>query len=70
MIPGLTVHGLRHTFAAISLSEAEADLLGVSQGMGNDRPSTTLDRYGHLSKEGLAPLMAKLGDLVTSLAKT
>ncbi|MCT1986957.1 tyrosine-type recombinase/integrase [Dermacoccus abyssi] len=63
-IPRLTVHGLRHTFAAISLSEAEAGLLSVSQAMGHARPSITLDRYGHLSKKGLAPLMAKIDALV------
>ena len=68
-IPRLTVHGLRHTFAAISLSEAEADLLSVSQAMGHARPSITLDRYGHLSKKGLAPLMAKIDALVGPLAK-
>ncbi len=68
-IPRLTVHGLRHTFAAISLSEAEADLLSVSQAMGHARPSITLDRYGHLSKKGLAPLLAKIDALVAPLSK-
>lgn len=66
-IPRLTVHGLRHTFAAITLSEAEADLLSVSQAMGHARPSITLDRYGHLSKKGLAPLMEKVDALVSAL---
>lgn len=68
-VPRLTVHGLRHTFAAISLSEAEADLLSVSQAMGHARPSITLDRYGHLSKKGLTPLMSKIDALVAPLAK-
>lgn len=63
-IPRLTVHGIRHTFAAISLSEAGADLLSVSQAMGHTRPSITLDRYGHLSKKGLAPLMSKIDALI------
>lgn len=63
-IPRLTVHGLWHTFAAISLSEAGADLLSVSQAMGHARPSITLDRYGHLSKKGLAPLMGKIDEVV------
>ncbi len=67
-IPRLTVHGLRHTFAAISLSEAGADLLTISQAMGNARPSNTLDRYGHLSKKGLAPIMAKIDALVSQAA--
>lgn len=63
----LTVHGRRYTFAAISLSEA--DLLSVSQAMGHARPSITLDRYGHLSKKGLAPWMLKIDALVAPLAK-
>lgn len=60
----LNVHGLRHTFAAISLSEAGADILSVSRAMGHARPSVTLDRYGHLAPAGLSPLMAKIDDLV------
>jgi integrase len=60
----LTVHGLRHTFARISLSDAGADLLSVSNAMGHARPSITLDRYGHLSRKGLAPLMAKIDEVV------
>lgn len=63
-IQRLNVHGLRHTFAAISLSEAGADILSVSRAMGHARPSVTLDRYGHLAPAGLAPLMARLDDLV------
>ena len=63
-IPRYSAHALRHTFAAISLSEAEADLLSVSQAPGLARPSITLDRYGLLSKRGLAPLMAKIDALV------
>lgn len=63
-IERLTVHGLRHTFAAISLSEAKADILSVSRAMGHAKPSVTLDRYGHLAPAGLSPLMAKIDDLV------
>ena len=60
----INVHGLRHTFAAIALSEAEADLLSVSRAMGHARPSITLDQYGHLAPAGLGPLMAKMDQLV------
>jgi integrase len=60
----INVHGLRHTFAAIALSEAKADLLSVSRAMGHARPSITLDQYGHLAPAGLAPLMAKIDELV------
>ncbi len=65
-ISRLNVHGLRHTFAAIALSEAEADVLSVSRAMGHSRPSVTLDRYGHLAPAGLAPLMSKIDDVVAS----
>lgn len=59
------MHGLRHTFAAIALSEAHADLLAVSRAMGHARPSITLDRYGHLAPAGLAPLMTQIDALAT-----
>ncbi|MDP5226915.1 MULTISPECIES: tyrosine-type recombinase/integrase [Arthrobacter] len=68
-IPRYTAHALRHTFAAISLSEAGADLLAVSRAMGHARPSITLDRYGHLAPAGLGPLMTKIDELVAPLAK-
>lgn len=58
------MHGLRHTFPAISLSEAGADILLVSRAMGHAKPSVTLDKYGHLAPAGLAPLMAKIDQLV------
>lgn len=68
-IPRHSAHALRHSFAAVSLSEAGADLLSVSQAMGHARPSITLDKYGHLSKKGLAPLMGKIDALVAPLTK-
>jgi integrase len=67
-IKRINVHGLRHTFAAIALSEAGADLLSVSRAMGHARPSITLDLYGHLAPAGLAPLMAKIDALVAPSA--
>lgn len=68
-IPRYSAHALRHTFAAISLSEAGADLLAVSRAMGHARPSITLDRYGHLAPAGLGPLMASIDDIVSSARK-
>ena len=67
-ITRITVHGLRHTFAAITLSEAGGDILSVSRAMGHAKPSITLDKYGHLAPAGLGPLMAKVDTLVGSLA--
>ncbi|MBT1004330.1 tyrosine-type recombinase/integrase [Paenarthrobacter sp. DKR-5] len=63
-IKRITVHGLRHSFAAIALSEAGGDILSVSRAMGRARPSITLDRYGHLAPAGLAPLMGSIDRLV------
>lgn len=37
--------------------------------MGQVCPSITLDRYEHLSKKGLAPLMTKIDAPVTPLTK-
>lgn len=68
-IPRYTGHALRHTFAAITLSEAGADLLAVSRAMGHARPSITLDRYGHLAPAGLGPLMTKVNELVAPQSK-
>lgn len=64
-IERLTIHGLRHTFAAISLSEAGGDILPVSRAMGHAKPSVTLDRYGHLAPAGLSPLMGQIDQLIT-----
>lgn len=57
-------YGLRHTFAAISLAEAHADILSVSRMMGHSRPSVTLDWYGHLAPAGLTSLTEAVDDVV------
>lgn len=64
-IPRINVHGLRHTFAAIALSEAHADIIAVSRYLGHARPSITLDRYGHLASRGLVPLVADIDAVVS-----
>lgn len=65
-IKRLSAHGLRHTFAAIALSEAGANLLSVSRALGHARPSITLDHYGHLAPAGLDPLMAQIDQFAAS----
>ncbi len=40
------MHGLRHTNAALLLSEG-LDILAVSRRLGHARASTTTDIYGH-----------------------
>lgn len=42
----------------------------ASMRLGHARPSITLDRYGHLSKKGLAPLMEKVDALVVEVEKS
>ncbi|MBP2218009.1 tyrosine-type recombinase/integrase [Arthrobacter sp. CAN_C5] len=68
-IARMNVHGLRHTFAAIALSEAGADILSVSRALGHSMPSTTLNEHGHLAPAGLEPLMARIDELVGAQAK-
>lgn len=63
-IARINVHGLRHTFAAIALSEAGGDILSVSRALGHAKPSTTLNEYGHLAPAGLEPLMGRIDELV------
>lgn len=62
-IAPLTPHGLRHTFAAITLSELHYDAVTVSRALGHARPSITLDRYGHLSRSGLGDLMTAVDEI-------
>lgn len=62
-IQRINVHGLRHSFAAITLSELEADILSVSRALGHSRPSTTLNHYGHLAPNGLVTLMGRIDSL-------
>lgn len=62
-IRDLTPHGLRHTYAAVCLGELHYDLVTVSRALGHARPSITLDRYGHLSRSGLADLTSAVDGL-------
>jgi len=62
-ITRINVHGLRHTFAAITLGEIGADVVAVSRALGHSRPSTTLNHYGHLAPAGLENLMERIGAL-------
>lgn len=62
-IKRVNVHGLRHTFAAVALSELRADTVLVSRALGHSRPSTTLNHYGHLAPRGLEALMVEMDGL-------
>jgi integrase len=43
----ITIHKARHTFASILISK-NIDILTISNLLGHERVSTTLDVYGHL----------------------
>ena len=68
-IQRLSAHGLRHTFAAISLGELKADIISVSKAMGHARPTITLDKYGHLIDKGLDVLMGGMDGIFNSYAE-
>jgi integrase len=46
-LPRVSFHSLRHTHASLLL-RAGVDVLTVSQRLGHNKPSVTLDTYGHL----------------------
>jgi len=65
-IKRLSAHGLRHSFAAIVVGELKADLVLASRALGQSRPSTTLNHYGHLAPRGLETLMNQMGEVGAS----
>ena len=48
-LPHCRFHGLRHTHVSL-LIDAGVDILKISRRLGHDKPSTTLNVYGHLIK--------------------
>ena len=66
-IPVHSSHALRHSFAAIALSEAGGNLLSVSRALGHARPSITLNTYGHLAPSGLQQLMHQVDDFISPI---
>ena len=58
------VHGLRHTFAYIALSELRYDILTVSHALGHSKPSTTLNEYGHWAPNQVGGLMDAIDSLL------
>jgi integrase len=49
-LPRVSFHALRHTHASVLISLGW-DVLKVSRRLGHDKPSTTLNVYGHLIKD-------------------
>ena len=64
----ITFHGLRHTSASVALA-AGATIKEVQERLGHNRPSLTLDVYGHLL-EGLADDAAERLDKVMRAASS
>ena len=48
-LPRCRFHALRHTHVSL-LIDARVDILKISRRLGHDKPSTTLNVYGHLVK--------------------
>lgn len=48
-LPKITLHGLRHTSATLSIAEG-ADIVATSKRLGHSKVSTTLDIYAHALK--------------------
>jgi integrase len=59
---GLTVHGLRHTHAALSLEDGEP-LEQLSRRLGHRNITTTMDEYGHLTSLMQTQAAERLGRL-------
>lgn len=56
-------HDLRHSFASLMLSLGES-ILFVQRMLGHSKPSTTLNRYGHLVPEASFGIGSKLDSLI------
>ena len=46
-LPDVSFHALRHTHASVLIAAGE-NILTISRRLGHDKPSVTLDTYGHL----------------------
>jgi integrase len=62
-LPHVTLHGLRHTFATLSLL-AGVDVKRVQASLGHATAAFTLDVYGHVTASGLRDAAAKLDQAI------
>lgn len=61
-LPGVSVHGLRHTFITLLISKG-VDIVTVSNLAGHSMPSTTINMYAHAVSERKASAVEAVGDL-------
>ena len=59
--PGLTLHGLRHTFASMLNASGEFDIAVISAALGHSNISTTLNIYTHIF-EGASHSSRRIAD--------
>lgn len=64
-VPGLTVHGLRHSYASLA-RRSGADLRLVSKLMGHSTVGVTASVYAHIFDDELDDVANKLGDLISA----
>lgn len=64
----ITLHGLRHTFATLSIQEG-VDLRTIQETLGHYDPSFTMRTYSHVTNKMRREASSKIGNLIASLAK-
>lgn len=67
-IEGLTPHGLRHTCASLAIRSG-ANIKVVQRMLGHKTAAMTLDLYGHLYKDDLDDVAARLGKALEDAAE-
>ena len=65
-LPGVTVHGLRHTYISLLISKG-VDIVTVSNLAGHAQPSTTINMYAHAVSERKASAVEAVGDLFSGV---
>lgn len=63
-LPSINLHGLRHTFATVSLNELRAPVTQVSARLGHRDPSVTLGIYSHAIAKQDEALAADVASIV------
>lgn len=61
--PDLRIHDLRHSYAAVAITKAGADLKQIQELLGHDRMETT-NRYAHLMNEAAATAAASISSVM------
>lgn len=68
-LPGIGLHGLRHTFATLGL-EAGIDTVYVSEILGHSSPAITMNVYQHTREDRLVGAVERVGDAIFGRSQT